>query len=121
MDSNPTPRQLEFLKFIAGYTMLLRVPPAEADMQKFFQISPPIYPSDDSYFGETGFHLTGPWAGTVHQGPLPARSLAGFRRSSRTATEIKATNPNYSFTNKIPKKQDAALPMGYQWLNGQIP
>ena len=41
MDAKPTPRQLEFLKFIAGYTMLLRVPPAEADMQKFFQIPPP--------------------------------------------------------------------------------
>jgi len=37
----PTPRQLEFLTFIAGYTLILRVPPAEADMQRHFQISPP--------------------------------------------------------------------------------
>lgn len=35
------PRQPEFLKFITGYTTLLRVPPAEADIQQFFQISPP--------------------------------------------------------------------------------
>jgi repressor LexA len=41
MDAKPTPRQLEFLNFIAGYTMLLRVPPAEADIQRHFQIAPP--------------------------------------------------------------------------------
>lgn len=41
MDAKPTPRQLEFLTFIAGYAMLLRVPPAEADIQRHFQISPP--------------------------------------------------------------------------------
>ena len=40
-DDKPTPRQLEFLTFIAGYTALMRVPPAEADMQRHFQISPP--------------------------------------------------------------------------------
>jgi repressor LexA len=41
MDAKPTSRQLEFLNFIAGYTMLLRVPPAEADIQRHFQIAPP--------------------------------------------------------------------------------
>jgi len=41
MDMKPTPRQLEFLTFIAGYILLMRVPPAEADIQKHFQISPP--------------------------------------------------------------------------------
>ena len=41
MNAKPTPRQLEFLTFIAGYTMLLRVPPAEADIQRHFQIAPP--------------------------------------------------------------------------------
>lgn len=41
MDAKPTARQLEFLTFIAGYTLILRVPPAEADMQRHFKISPP--------------------------------------------------------------------------------
>ena len=41
MDAKPTPRQLEFLTFIAGYNLILRVPPAEADIQRHFQISPP--------------------------------------------------------------------------------
>ena len=40
-DAKPTPRQLEFLTFIAGYTLLMKGPPAEADIQRHFQITPP--------------------------------------------------------------------------------
>lgn len=41
MPPQPTPRQRQFLEFIAGYTGLLGVPPAEADMQRFFKITAP--------------------------------------------------------------------------------
>ncbi|MFC1805363.1 LexA family protein [Planctomycetota bacterium] len=36
-----TPRQGQFLAFIYYYTKLNRRPPAEADMARFFGISPP--------------------------------------------------------------------------------
>lgn len=41
MAPEPTPRQRQFLEFIAGYTRILGVAPAEADMQRFFKVSPP--------------------------------------------------------------------------------
>jgi len=36
-----TPRQGQFLAFIYYYTKLNRQPPAEADMARYFSISPP--------------------------------------------------------------------------------
>ena len=36
-----TPRQGQYLAFIAAYTKLNRRPPAEADIQLYFQVSPP--------------------------------------------------------------------------------
>jgi Mn-dependent DtxR family transcriptional regulator len=36
-----TPRQGQYLAFIHAYTRLRRRPPAEADMQKYFAVSPP--------------------------------------------------------------------------------
>jgi Mn-dependent DtxR family transcriptional regulator len=36
-----TPKQGQYLAFIYAYTCLNRRPPAEADMQKFFRVSPP--------------------------------------------------------------------------------
>ena len=43
--SSPSPRftatQGQYLAFIHTYTMLHREPPAEADFQRFFQVTPP--------------------------------------------------------------------------------
>jgi Mn-dependent DtxR family transcriptional regulator len=36
-----TPRQGQYLAFLYAYTCLNRRPPAEADMQKYFRVSPP--------------------------------------------------------------------------------
>ena len=41
MDADYTPRQGQFLAFIYYYTKLNGVPPAEADMQRYFRVSPP--------------------------------------------------------------------------------
>jgi Mn-dependent DtxR family transcriptional regulator len=41
MDANYTPRQGQFLAFIYYYTKLNGVPPAEADMGRYFRVSPP--------------------------------------------------------------------------------
>lgn len=36
-----TPKQGQYLAFIHAYTRLNRRPPAEADMQRYFEVSPP--------------------------------------------------------------------------------
>lgn len=36
-----TPRQGQYLAFIATYTVLNGRPPAESDIQRFFRVSPP--------------------------------------------------------------------------------
>ena len=36
-----TPKQGQYLAFILAYTRLNRRPPAEADMQRYFGVSPP--------------------------------------------------------------------------------
>jgi DNA-binding MarR family transcriptional regulator len=45
VSSRPTPRftakQGQYLAFIYTYTLLHREPPAEADFQQFFQVTPP--------------------------------------------------------------------------------
>jgi Mn-dependent DtxR family transcriptional regulator len=45
MSSSPAPRftekQGQYLAFIATYTLLNQRPPAEADFQRFFQVTPP--------------------------------------------------------------------------------
>jgi repressor LexA len=41
MGADFTPRQGQFLAFIYYYTKLNGIPPAEADMQRYFRVSPP--------------------------------------------------------------------------------
>ncbi len=36
-----TEKQGQYLAFIAAYTQIMRQPPAEADMQRYFQVTPP--------------------------------------------------------------------------------
>jgi Mn-dependent DtxR family transcriptional regulator len=36
-----TPTQGQYLAFIYAYTRVLRRPPAEADIQKYFDVTPP--------------------------------------------------------------------------------
>jgi DNA-binding MarR family transcriptional regulator len=42
-DSHPdfTPRQRQYLAFIHAYTLVKGRPPAQADIQRFFQLTPP--------------------------------------------------------------------------------
>ncbi len=41
MAADFTPRQGQYLAFIYYYTKIHGVPPAEADMQRYFRVSPP--------------------------------------------------------------------------------
>ena len=36
-----TPKQGQYLAFISAYIRIFRRPPAEADMQRYFRVSPP--------------------------------------------------------------------------------
>ncbi len=37
-----TPKQGQYLAFIHAYTLVLGRPPAEADMQRHFRVTPPV-------------------------------------------------------------------------------
>jgi len=41
MQSQMTSTQGQYLAFIYAYTRVLRRPPAEADIQKYFEVTPP--------------------------------------------------------------------------------
>jgi len=62
-----TPRQGQYLAFIDAYTKLNRRPPAEADIQAYFRVSPP----------------------SVHQMILTLESLGLIARTPREARSIR--------------------------------
>lgn len=64
--ANFTEKQGQYLAFIHTYTVLNRRPPAEADIQAFFQVSPP----------------------TVHQMVITLESLGLIRRRPGVARSI---------------------------------
>jgi Mn-dependent DtxR family transcriptional regulator len=63
---NFTPKQGQYLAYIHLYTRLHRRPPAEADMQKYFRVSPP----------------------SVHQMVLTLERAGFIRRQPRTPRSI---------------------------------
>ena len=67
-DSRPefTPRQGQYLAFIHAYTLVNGRPPAEADMQRFFRLTPP----------------------SVHQMVLTLERAGLISRQARTARSI---------------------------------
>jgi Mn-dependent DtxR family transcriptional regulator len=66
-----TPLQGQYLAFIYAYATLHRRPPAEADMQAFFRVSPP----------------------SVHQMVLQLERLGLIRRTPRAARSIELLVP----------------------------
>jgi Mn-dependent DtxR family transcriptional regulator len=66
-----TPLQGQYLAFIYAYTTLHSVPPAEADMQAFFRVSPP----------------------SIHQMVLQLERLGLIRRTPRVARSIELLVP----------------------------
>jgi DNA-binding MarR family transcriptional regulator len=62
-----TPKQGQYLAFIYAYTLVIGRPPAEADLQRFFQVTPP----------------------SVHQMVLMLERSGLIRRQPGTARSIK--------------------------------
>lgn len=69
--SNFTTKQGEYLAFIHAYTCVLGYPPAESDMQRYFEVSPP----------------------TVHQMVMTLERDGFIRRTPRAARSIKVLVP----------------------------
>jgi len=63
---NFTPKQGQYLAFIHLYTRLHRRPPAEADMQQYFRVSPPSVHQMVLTLERTGF---------IKRQPRVARSI----------------------------------------------
>jgi DNA-binding MarR family transcriptional regulator len=61
-----TPKQGQYLAFINAYTLVLGRPPAEADLQRYFQVTPPSVHQ---------MVLTLERAGLIHRQPGVARSI----------------------------------------------
>ena len=61
-----TPKQGQYLAFIHAYTLVLGRPPAEADLQRHFQVTPPSVHH---------MVLTLERAGLIHRQPGVARSI----------------------------------------------
>jgi DNA-binding MarR family transcriptional regulator len=61
-----TPKQGQYLAFIYAYTQVLGRPPAEADLQRYFRVSPPSVHQ---------MVLTLERAGLIHRQPGVARSI----------------------------------------------
>ncbi len=83
-DSRPdfTPRQGQYLAFIHAYTLVNGRPPAQADMQRFFRVTPPtVYQ----------MLLTLEKAGLISRQPGAARSIA----VRVDQTKLPALNPGY--------------------------
>ncbi len=49
-----TPLQGRYLAFISDYTKINRQPPAELDMQRYFEVTPPLGASDGLEAGTPG-------------------------------------------------------------------
>ena len=63
---NFTPKQGQYLAFIHAYTRIMKRPPAEADIQRHFEVSPPTVHQ---------MVLTLERGGFIHRTPGQARSI----------------------------------------------
>ena len=75
-DSHPrfTPRQGQYLAFIHAYTLVNERPPAQADIQRFFRLTPPSVYQMLLTLERDGLDLT------------PRRGAAEYHRPSRSSS-----------------------------------
>jgi DNA-binding MarR family transcriptional regulator len=90
-DSRPvfTPRQGQYLAFIHAYTLVNGRPPAQADMQRFFRLTPPSVHQ---------MLVALERAGLISRQPGVARSYRRFGRSfrlTRLGTGLWSTGQNH--------------------------
>jgi len=86
--TKPTKRQAEFLSFIHDYTKLNRQSPCEADMQRYFSVTPP----------------------SVHQMVLTLEKRGFIARTPGMARSIRLLAPALSPTDEPAKSISSAKP-----------
>jgi len=72
-----TAKQGQYLAFIYYYTKIHGQPPAEADLQRYFKVSPPSIPPDGHDLGEGRLDQEGAGAGSLDPPLAGARAVAG--------------------------------------------
>ncbi len=82
-----TPKQGQYLAFIHAYTLVNGRPPAQADMQRFFQVTPPTVHQ---------MLLTLEKARLISRQPGAARSIA----VQVDRADLPTLNPGYAQTGK---------------------
>ena len=75
-----TDKQGQYLAFIYAYSRIFRQPPAEADMQRHFQVSPPSVHQMVLTLERAGLIRRTPGVDLVLTGPWPAYHFLGCRR-----------------------------------------
>lgn len=80
MNTTPTPRQGQFLAYIHQYSVVNGCAPAEADMQRFFQITPPSVHSMVITLERRGFIRRVPGQARSITLAVPAESLPSLKR-----------------------------------------
>ena len=83
MNLAPTARQAQFLAYIHHYSIVIGCAPAEADMQRFFQISPPSVHSMVLTLERRGFIRRVPGPGRSITLAVPPESLPPLKRIQR--------------------------------------
>jgi len=80
MNTVPTARQAQFLAYIHHYSMVNGCAPAEADMQRFFQITPPSVHSMVLTLERRGFIRRVPGRARSITLTVPCESLPVLKR-----------------------------------------
>lgn len=80
MHTTPTARQAQFLAYIHHYSMVNGCAPAEADMERFFQITPPSVHSMVLTLERRGFIRRAPGQARSITLTVPWESLPTLKR-----------------------------------------
>ena len=92
-----TPKQGLYLAFIHAYTLVNGRPPAEADMIRFFRVTPPDRSPDGAQPREGRADLT------QARGPAQYRGPARTVRLARAKSERRSTSQNHCDEVLVPR------------------
>ena len=87
-----TEKQGHYLAFIHTYAYMFGRPPAEADIQRHFRVSPPVGPPDDRHPRTKRLHPTSTRRPQKHRNPRAARKLADPRMARYQNVKITVMN-----------------------------
>jgi len=105
-----TPKQGQYLAFIDAYTKMYGKPPAEADLQRYFRVSPPSVHQMIMTLTERGFISREPGTARSIRVLLPVEQLP--RLGAEEAESIPSPK-NFSFDTTYPRITDWVMTGGW--------